>query len=134
MGRTATYQYALDDRITKKDYSDTSTPDVAYAYDTWFARLTSRQDGAGTTTFTYHPYGASTPGAGQVAPVNGPLANDTQKHTYDQLGRLKKLEIVDDATQSIAEIAAKCKMSRQTLQNYLQSQTARRPIFPIACA
>ncbi|MBX3210759.1 MAG: hypothetical protein KF850_01865 [Labilithrix sp.] len=60
---------------------------------------------AGTTTFTYHPHGVSTLGAGQVALVNGPLSNDTLKHTYDALGRLKKLEIVDDATQSVASYA-----------------------------
>ena len=34
--------------------------------------------------------------------MNGPLSNDTQKHSYDELGRLKKLEIVDDATGSVA--------------------------------
>lgn len=102
MGRTVAYQYTIDDRISKKDYSDTSTPDVTYAYDTWFPRVASRQDGVGTTTFTYHPYGTSTDGAGQPALVNGPFSDDTLKHTYDELGRLKKLEVVDDATQAIA--------------------------------
>ncbi len=101
MGRTLTYQYAIDDRVTKKDYSDAATPDVTYAFDPWFPRQTSRVDGAGTTTFTYHPYGTSTLGAGQLSLVNGPLSNDTLKHTYDQLGRLKKLQIVDDATQTV---------------------------------
>jgi RHS repeat-associated protein len=102
MNRTTTYTYNVDDRLAKKDYSDTSTPDVTYSYDTWYPRVTSRVDGAGTTTFTYHPHGASTNGAGQVALMNGPLTDDTQKHTYDQLGRLKKLEIVDDSTQTTA--------------------------------
>ncbi|MDB4944280.1 MAG: repeat protein [Labilithrix sp.] len=102
IGRTLSYQYTVDDRITKKDYSDTATPDVTYAYDAFFPRAASRQDGAGTTTFTYHPYAASTFGAGQVALIDGPFANDTQKHTYDELGRLKKLEIVDDATHATA--------------------------------
>ena len=101
MSRTTTYQYAVDDRVSKKDYSDTATADVIYAYDAWFPRLTSRQDGTGTTSFTYHPFGTSTLGAGQRALVDGPLSNDTLKHTYDELGRLKKLEIVDDATQSV---------------------------------
>ena len=87
--------------MTKKDYSDAATPDVTYAFDPWFPRQTSRVDGVGTTTFTYHPYGTSTLGAGQVSLINGPLSNDTLKHTYDQLGRLKKLEIVDDATQTV---------------------------------
>lgn len=100
--RTVTYEYTLDDRLSKKDYSDSGTPDVTYAYDSWFPRLASRQDGAGTTTFTYHPHGTSTLGAGRFALVNGPFADDTLKHTYDELGRLKKVEIVDDATQSTA--------------------------------
>ncbi|MBS2013202.1 MAG: hypothetical protein JST00_09960, partial [Deltaproteobacteria bacterium] len=102
MSRTLTYSYNVDDRLAKKDYSDTSTPDVTYAYDARFPRVTSRVDGAGTTTFTYHPYGASTNGAGQLALENGPLTDDTLKRTYDELGRLKKLEIVDDATHTTA--------------------------------
>jgi RHS repeat-associated protein len=102
MGRTTTYAYTVDDRIAKKDYSDTATPDVTYAYDTWYPRLTSQVDGTGTTTFAYHPDGTATNGAGQVALVNGPVSNDTLKHTYDELTRLKKLEIVDDATQTTA--------------------------------
>lgn len=102
MGRTTTYAYTVDDRIAKNDYSDTATPDVTYAYDPWYSRLTSQVDGAGTTTFTYHPDAATTNGAGQVALVNGPVSDDMLKHTYDELGRLKKLEIVDDATQTTA--------------------------------
>lgn len=102
MGRTTTYAYTVDDRIAKKDYSDTATPDVTYAYDAWYPRLTSQVDGTGTTTFTYHPDGTATNGAGQVALVNGPVSNDTLKFTYDELSRLKKLEIVDDATQTAA--------------------------------
>ena len=100
--RTVTYEYTLDDRISKKDYSDTATADVTYAYDSRFPRLASRQDGAGTTTFAYHAFGTSALGAGRLALVNGPFADDTLKHTYDEIGRLKKLEIVDDATQSTA--------------------------------
>ncbi len=102
LSKTVTYKYANDDALLKKDYSDPATPDVTYVYDATYPRPTSRQDGAGTTTFSYHPYGTSTNGAGQLALVNGPLTDDTQKLTYDELGRLKKLQIVDDATQSIA--------------------------------
>ncbi|MBX3203340.1 MAG: RHS repeat protein [Labilithrix sp.] len=102
MSRTVTYDYTLDDRVSKKDYSDLATADVLYTYDPYFPRVATRQDGAGTTSFAYHPYGTSTNGAGQVSLVNGPLSNDTLKHTYDELGRLKKLEIVDDATQTVA--------------------------------
>ncbi len=92
--RTVTYTYGVDDRLVKKDYSDSATPDVTYAYDTYFPRVTSRVDGSGTTTFTY---AAATNGAGRVALVNGPLADDTLSYTYDELGRLKKLEVTNDA-------------------------------------
>jgi YD repeat-containing protein len=102
MGRTATYQYTIDDRVSKKDYSDAATPDVTYTFDTYYPRVATRLDGAGTTAFAYHPDGATTLGAGQLSQVNGPFANDTEKHTYDELGRLKKLEIVSDATPPVA--------------------------------
>lgn len=102
MLRTTTYKYNVDDRLAKIDYSEGTTPDVTFAYDAYFPRVTSRVDGAGTTSFAYHDYGTSTNGAGQIARVDGPLTDDTLEHTYDQLGRLKKLEIVDDATHSTA--------------------------------
>jgi YD repeat-containing protein len=105
MSRTVGYSYAIDDRLVKKDYSDPSTPDVTYAYDPWFPRVSTVTDGSGTTTFAYVPHGQTTNGAGQVALVNGPLANDTQRHTYDELGRLKKLEIVSDASPTVASYA-----------------------------
>ena len=102
MSRTKTYGYTLDDRLSSLDYSDSGTPDVSYSYDPYFPRLTSRSDGAGTTSYSYHPLDGETLGAGQVSLIDGPLDDDTQKHTYDELGRLSKLEIVDDATQTTA--------------------------------
>lgn len=101
-GQTVTYKYAIDDQLIKQDYSDTATPDVTFAYDSHYARPTSRQDGAGTTAFTYQPYNGATYGAGQLALVDGPLADDTQKFTYDELSRLKRLQIVDDTTHTTA--------------------------------
>lgn len=103
--QSITYSYYVDDRPFKTHYSDSSTADLTYEYDTAFPRVTKMSVGSAaptTTLFGYHPYGASTNGAGQVALVDGPLTNDTLKHTYDELGRLKKLEIVDDATQTTA--------------------------------
>ena len=127
MGRTKTYSYTVDDRVAKKDYSDTATPDVTYAYDPWYPRPTSQVDGTGTTTFTYHPDGTATNGAGQVALMNGPVSNDTLKQTYDELGRLKKLQIVDDATQTTASYSEEWTFdarSRPTeVQNNLGSTT-----------
>ena len=43
-------------------------------------------DGTGTTSYSYHAAGQ--PGAGQVAGVDGPLANDTITYGYDELGRV----------------------------------------------
>ena len=100
MSRTKTYGYTLDDRLSSLDDSDSGTPDVSYSYDPYFPRLTGRSDGAGTTSYSYHPLDGETLGAGQVSLIDGPLDDDTQKHTYDELGRLSKLEIVDDATQT----------------------------------
>jgi len=127
MTRTLTYTYNVDDRLAKKDYSDSATPDVTYSYDTWFPRTTQRVDGAGTTTFSYHTYGTSTLGAGQISLINGPLTDDTQKHTYDELGRLKKLQIVDDSTQTTAsyteEYSFDARSRTTTVANNLGSST-----------
>lgn len=127
MGRTMTYSYFVDNGLAKQDYSDTATPDVTYAYDTWYPRLTSQVDGAGTTTLTYHADGTATNGAGQVALVNGPLSDDTLKHTYDELGRLKRLEIVDDATHTTSSYSEEwtfdARSRRTGIQNNLGNST-----------
>jgi RHS repeat-associated protein len=102
LNRSKLFEYTLDDRVSKIDYSDSATADVTYAYDSRLPRITSRVDGRGTTAFTYKSLDSSTLGAGQVALVNGPLSDDTLKHTYNELGRLKRLEIVDDITTSTA--------------------------------
>ncbi|MBK6686384.1 MAG: RHS repeat protein [Deltaproteobacteria bacterium] len=98
LARSKTFEYSLDDRLLFLNYSDPATADVTYAYDPWFPRLTSRVDGVGTTSYVYHPVDGTTLGAGQLARVNGPFPDDTLKYTYDELGRLKKTQIVDDAT------------------------------------
>lgn len=100
MERLTTYTYKLDDRVAKIDYEDVDTPDVTYTYETWFDRVATRTDGAGVTSYSYHPYDGSTEGAGQQSLVNGPLTDDTLEYTYDELGRLALLEIVDDSTQT----------------------------------
>ena len=43
-------------------------------------------DGTGATSYTYHPVGVL--GAGRLASVDGPLANDTLSYAYDELGRV----------------------------------------------
>ncbi len=83
--------------------------------------------GRGTTTFSYHPYGTSTLGAGRTSLVNGPLTDDTLKYTYDELGRLKKTEIVDDSTHTTASYAEESTFDTRAritgVQNNLGSST-----------
>lgn len=96
-----TFSYYLDNRLKEIDYSDAATADVSYTYDTYFERVATMTDGIGLNSYAYHPLGSSL-GAGQLARVNGPFSDDTAKYTYDELGRLKKWEVVDDATYSVA--------------------------------
>lgn len=87
-GQIKTYNYTVDDNLSGVSYgiAQVATPGVTFTYDTNYNRLVSMQDGIGTTTYTYNP--AGTPGALQVASVNGPWANDTVSYQYDALGRV----------------------------------------------
>ena len=87
-GQITTYSYAADDRVLQMAFTNEtiSTPDVSFTYETNYPRPSTMADGTGTTTYTYKAPG--TPGAGQVASVDGPLTNDTIAMTYDDLGRM----------------------------------------------
>jgi RHS repeat-associated protein len=63
------------------------TPAVRYEYDAVYGRLSAVTDGLGTTRYTYNPVNGQI-GAGRLASVDGPLANDTIEYQYDALGRL----------------------------------------------
>ena len=102
LSQVATHSYFADGNLAEIDYSSASTPDESFTYETYYNRLASMLDGTGTTGFAYQPNDGSTNGAGLVARVNGPFSDDTLKYTYDDLARLKKREIVDDATYSTA--------------------------------
>ena len=86
-GQVQTHTYALDDALTVTVYSNAehATPTVSFTYDASYPRVTTTVDGTGTTTYTYKA--AGTPGATQVASVDGPLTNDTITYDYDELGR-----------------------------------------------
>jgi RHS repeat-associated protein len=90
-GQETSYTYFLDDKVQQVSYvnAEIATPAVGFTYDTVDGRLATMTDGTGTTTYTYHP--VATPpglGAGQLASVDGPLANDTIGYSYDELGRV----------------------------------------------
>jgi RHS repeat-associated protein len=86
MGQRA-YQYYSDDALKRVDYKGGSrvSVTVSYTYEPEYPRLSTMNDGQGTTAYTYKPAGAL--GAGDVATIDGPLANDTIALSYDELGR-----------------------------------------------
>jgi RHS repeat-associated protein len=63
------------------------TPAVTYEYDAAYNRVTTMRDGIGVTRYQYNPVNG-TLGAGQIAGVDGPLADDTIAYQYDELGRV----------------------------------------------
>lgn len=98
-----TLAYHLDGALAKVGYlyETHETPDVSYTYDPVYGRLASMSDGLGTTIYGYHPVAPGTLGAGQLASVDGPWANDTLTYLYDPLGRR-----LTRAVNSVAETAA----------------------------
>jgi RHS repeat-associated protein len=84
------FTWNRDDTLDSITYANDAiaTPDVSFTYDPNYQRVTSMTDGTGTTLFSYNPI-TNTPalGAGALASVDGPLANDTITYTYDELGR-----------------------------------------------
>jgi len=102
LSQTATRRYHLDGNLAEIDYDSADTPDEAFTYDDHYNRLETLVDGLGTHAYHYHPNDGTTHGAGLVARIDGPFADDTLKYAYDALARLKKRQIVDDATHSTA--------------------------------
>jgi RHS repeat-associated protein len=89
-GQTRDYEYFLDDRLKRVTYGNTpvATSPVSLTYDPSHGRLATITDGTGTTTYFYRPI-TNPPGlgAGQLATIDGPLANDLVSYTYDEVGR-----------------------------------------------
>ena len=87
-GQVTTYAYARDDRLTDLTFTNAeiATPSISFTYDADYPRVVTMADGTGTTSYGYHPAGSL--GAGQVASVDGPLADDTITYTYDAIGRV----------------------------------------------
>jgi RHS repeat-associated protein len=82
------YAYNRDNTLASVSYSNAATPAVTFTYDTNYNRVSSMTDGTGTTLYGYVPITVPPPlGAGQLASVDGPLANDTITFAYDELGR-----------------------------------------------
>ena len=111
-GQVRSLTYNRDDTTAAEKYLNAihPTPEVGYLWNATIRRLDAVSDGAGTTNFTYHPYGAL--GGGRVASVDGPLASDTVTTTYDALGRTSQLAIGGSARDF--EYDAGSRLTRET--------------------
>jgi RHS repeat-associated protein len=82
--------YFIDDRVKEVSFANAvnATPTVSYGYDAAYGRLVTMADGTGTTGYSYNPIAVPPgPGAGRLASIDGPMANDTIAYSYDSLGR-----------------------------------------------
>jgi RHS repeat-associated protein len=82
------YSYTVDDRISGITYLNAinATPSVSLAYDPYWPRIVSMQDGSGTTRYSYVASG--TPGALHLAQETGPFTNASVAYQWDSLGRV----------------------------------------------
>ena len=95
------YAYFADDNLQQIGYTNLSgqpltppTPSVNYTYDPNYNRVATMADGTGTTTYGYNPIAVPPAlGAGQLASIDAPVANDTITFSYDQLGRVTNRSI-----------------------------------------
>jgi len=95
------FSYGEDDTLTGITYMNAvnPTPNVSFAYDPYFRRITSMTDGNGTRAYTYEPVGAF--GALQLLKESGPDTNDSITYQYDRLSRLTA-RTVDTSTETFA--------------------------------
>jgi RHS repeat-associated protein len=95
------FGYGTDDTLTNTAYANAvnPTPNVSFAYDPYFRRITSMADGNGTRAYTYQPVGSL--GALQLLNEAGPYQNDSITYQYDALSRLAS-RTVDTSTETFA--------------------------------
>jgi RHS repeat-associated protein len=88
--QTTLYSYFIDNNLKQVTYSNAvvATPSVSFTYDTNYNRLLTMTDGIGVTAYSYCAVTNGQLGAGMLASVDGPLANDTITYAYDALGRI----------------------------------------------
>ncbi len=102
LGQTKYFQYTTDNRLAALTYSGAlhPTPNVTFAYDLDFPRLTSMTDGTGTTIYNYIPVGKL--GALRLAHESTPLPNGKIGYTYDPLSRIVSRSVGGAPTESFA--------------------------------
>lgn len=104
------FTYNRDNTLNSVAYVNATipTPPVSYTYDPNYERVSSMTDGTGLTLYSYAPITATpTLGAGNLASVNGPLANDTIAYGYDELGRRISTAINGVASQMTFDAAGR---------------------------
>ena len=101
LNQVKTFTYAKDDTLTNIAYTKSviTTPNVSFAYDPYFRRITSMTDGNGTRAYSYQPIGAL--GALKLLKEAGPYTNDSIAYQYDALSRLSS-RTVDTNTETFA--------------------------------
>jgi len=95
-GQVTRYQYFLDNSLQQVSYTDLAgaplvpaTPTVSYTYETYYPRVSTMTDGLGVTNYSHNPIQTTpTLGAGRLATIDGPWADDTLAFSYDELGRV----------------------------------------------
>ncbi len=99
-GREQTFTYTKSNQLAGISYSGTGNPapPMTLTWDPAFVRLSSYTDGTGTTNLTYKPMHTNVPGtaqggAGRLASVDGPMANDVIDYNYDAKGQMTSRSI-----------------------------------------
>jgi RHS repeat-associated protein len=102
LGQIKQYAYAKDDQLTGISYSNAvnPTPNVSFAYDPYFVRLTSMTDGNGTTQYSYVPVGSL--GALKLQQEASPLPSSAITYAYDELGRLNSRTVAGAGAETFA--------------------------------
>lgn len=106
-GQHTLYEYFADGALKQVSYPNAqkATPTVSYAYDGKYSRLATMTDGIGTTQYGYWPITTpAQPGAGRLATVDGPWANDTITYQYDALGRVVSRDIAGSAETRVYDL------------------------------
>jgi RHS repeat-associated protein len=80
-GEATRYVYDKLDNVTRVDYTDETTSDVAYTYDA-NGNVLTRTDGTGVTTYTYDDLG-------QILTKKNTAGGETMSYTYDKAGNIK---------------------------------------------
>jgi len=104
------FRYNVDGTLRQKSYLNARvpTPTVSFTYDPDYLRVLSMEDGTGLTSYGYYPItGAPSLGAGRLATIDGPLANDTVGFSYDDLGRVSNRSINGVAVQRVYDAAGR---------------------------